>query len=114
MIINNLIKCIIKQSRNIRHKFIITIIKYFVPSLYRNLNIDWYTKQLIIKKTNRPIRPFIFFIKEKFNNKLLIGAEIGVYKGKNAKDIIKMLNMERLYLIDIWKNYKKMILLDQI
>ena len=32
----------------------------------------------------------------------LIGAEIGVYKGHNAKDMLEKLDIEKLYLIDVF------------
>ena len=45
------------------------------------------------------------FLKKVFKNKKLKGAEIGVLKGENAISIKEALNMERLYLIDIWDEY---------
>jgi len=35
----------------------------------------------------------------------LIGAEIGVDSGRNALNILKYLDVTKLYLIDIWKGY---------
>ena len=37
--------------------------------------------------------------------KHLTGAEIGVYKGENAKDVLDFLNIEHLVLVDPWKGY---------
>ena len=37
--------------------------------------------------------------------KHLTGAEIGVYKGDNAKEILNFLNIEHLVLVDPWKGY---------
>ena len=45
-------------------------------------------------------------IKKMFGNKLLVGAEIGVYTGKHAKNILKILNMKKLYLIDPYEDYE--------
>jgi predicted O-methyltransferase YrrM len=45
-------------------------------------------------------RPSIKFIKKFINGKKLIGAEIGTWKGINAKIILKTINIEKLYLID--------------
>lgn len=45
------------------------------------------------------------FLEKIFKNKKLKGAEIGVLKGENAISINETLNMERLYLIDIWDEY---------
>ncbi len=43
------------------------------------------------------------FIKGQFGNKPLIGAEIGVKGGDNATDILKTLNITKLYLVDSWQ-----------
>ena len=32
----------------------------------------------------------------------LVGAEIGVYKGRNAKEILENLDIKKIYLIDNW------------
>jgi hypothetical protein len=37
----------------------------------------------------------------------LIGAEVGVYKGDNAKEILDFLNIERLVLVDPRKGYNR-------
>ena len=44
---------------------------------------------------------------EKNYTKSLIGAEIGVEAGVHAKQLRKYLDIKKLYLIDIWKNYKE-------
>jgi hypothetical protein len=47
-------------------------------------------------------RPMIQIAKEHFSNKSpLVGAEIGVDKGKNALSILQTLSIKKLYLIDI-------------
>lgn len=38
-------------------------------------------------------------------NKSLIGAEIGVFKGENAESILTTLNIKQLYLIDPYEPY---------
>jgi len=45
-------------------------------------------------------RPSVKFAKKYFNGKDIIVGEIGVYVGHNANDMLKRLNIERLYLID--------------
>src|SRR3990170_3298790 len=50
-------------------------------------------------------RPSFRFMKKYFENKALIGVEIGVYKGANSLHILKNMNIKLLYLIDPWKNY---------
>ena len=44
-------------------------------------------------------RPMIRYIKT-MNKKDLVGAEIGVLNGENAKNILQSLNIKKLYLID--------------
>ena len=77
---------------NLRHK----IVKLIAPKLFEgHLRYE----QLI----NRPMFEEIC----KLNRKKLIGVEIGVQKGNNALVILKNLNIEKLYLIDIWQIYNK-------
>lgn len=46
------------------------------------------------------------FIKQKFGNQLIIGAEVGIEKGFHALDILQnMLNVKLLYLIDPYSEY---------
>ncbi len=46
------------------------------------------------------------FVKEKFQGEPIIGAEIGVYSGGNALDILQsMPNIKLLYLIDPYEPY---------
>ena len=52
-------------------------------------------------KTSDYIRPFLKFAKEYFNRSL-IGAEIGIYCGDNALDILKNLDITCLHLVDLW------------
>lgn len=88
-----------KNTEKIRFNIVSLIIKQFTPSLYKNI-------LPIIKRnwSNTP-RPAILFMKMYFNKNIIIGAEIGVDKGKNAESILKELNIKELYLIDAWFNY---------
>ena len=52
-------------------------------------------------------RPSIKFIKERFGNKELFGAEIGVFSGVNAKSILKTLTIKKMYLIDPYQKFDK-------
>ena len=45
------------------------------------------------------------FAKNYFKEKKIMVAEIGTYKGINAKQILKNLNVRSLYVIDLWDNY---------
>ena len=51
------------------------------------------------------MRPAIQFIHNKFENKPLIGVEVGVEKGIHAMEILNSLNLDKLYLSDIWRPY---------
>ena len=50
-------------------------------------------------------KPAIKFMKHYFKNKEITGAEVGVYVGRNAKSILQILNIKKLYLIDFYQNY---------
>ena len=54
-------------------------------------------------------RPFLRFLRNYYQGEEeeegLIGVEVGVYKGENAKDILKYLPVKKLYLIDPYKHY---------
>jgi hypothetical protein len=45
------------------------------------------------------------YVKES-SSKPLVGAEIGVYRGINAQQILEDMNIEMLYAIDPWEEYK--------
>jgi len=42
------------------------------------------------------------FIKKETNHEL-VGAEIGVHMGNNVEDMLKNLNIKKLYLVDCWQ-----------
>lgn len=51
-------------------------------------------------------RPAIKFIRKHFKgSRSLKGVEFGIYTGGNAKSMLKTLNIEKLYLVDPYKNY---------
>lgn len=51
-------------------------------------------------------RPMIRYIKENnYENKELVGVEIGVYHGDNSLSILMSLPIKKLYLIDPYLNY---------
>jgi len=52
------------------------------------------------------MRPCMNFVKKRFPDKSLIGAEIGVLRGENALDVLQsMSNVKLLYLIDPYLVY---------
>jgi len=97
-----------KLFQKIRYFLILNIVKVFAPNLYKTL-LKLNSKQIIsiryLKIFTKTLRPAILFIKNKYKNKELIGVELGVQLGLNAKYILKELNMFKLYLIDIWNKY---------
>ena len=53
------------------------------------------------------VRPMIQYVRENYNGGL-VGVELGVRNGTNAKNILRILpNIKTLYLIDIWKDYSQ-------
>lgn len=48
------------------------------------------------------MRQFIFELKNWFSDSLLSGAEIGVERGDNTRDILHVLKVSKLTLVDIW------------
>ena len=63
------------------------------------------SKMLELSITRDNPREFIKFAKEYFKGRKIIGAEIGVQYGMNAKYMLKELNLETLYLIDPYGKY---------
>jgi len=51
------------------------------------------------------IRPMTSFLKKNTEGPL-VGAEVGVWEGMNAKNILENLNIKLLYLVDPWKRYR--------
>ena len=52
------------------------------------------------------VRYFTKYLQQNYTEKLT-GVEIGVYKGENAENILKTLDIEKLYLIDPYKWYEE-------
>ena len=99
-----------KKTEKVRYRIVALILKQLTPVLYEKINFNTFVGKRVFqpKTDNVPsiIRPTIKYIKENFNEKLIIGVEIGVERGRNSKNILKELNIEKLYLIDAWDNYK--------
>ena len=80
---------ITEKTAKIRHG----IVRLIAPKIY---------KEAAPRKT----RPFTKFIQKKFNDKSLLGVEIGVLKGFNALNLLDNLNIEKIYLIDPYGAYE--------
>lgn len=50
-------------------------------------------------------RHSIRFAKKYFKNKKITAVEVGTYEGRNAKSILKELNIEKFYIVDPYENY---------
>ena len=100
---------IAKNTIKIRYKTVALIIKILTPKLFEKLDFNYFVnKRISILKMDNVLsvtRPTIKFIKKKFNDKLIIGAEIGVQRGLNSEDILKQLNIKKIFLIDAWDDY---------
>lgn len=100
-----------KITVKIRYKLVFKIIKYITPNLSYKLDSILLGSQISLGNIQKIIsqtpRPAIRLIKTHFKQKRLIGVEIGVRKGNNAKSILKELNILKLYLVDIWNDYNE-------
>ena len=82
--------------------------KLLTPKLSEAIDHQTFNRNhIVLKKDINPIniRPAIAFMKQYFKNKALIGLELGVMRGNNARSILDNLNIKRLYLVDAWINY---------
>ena len=52
------------------------------------------------------MRNSIGFLKSMFGNTKILGVEIGVFEGEYSKELLKELNIEKLYLIDSYEIYE--------
>ena len=84
-----------KHTINTRYKMMFKITKHLTPQLNERFS------NASKKVTNTP-RPAITMIKKRYGNIPLTGAEIGVQRGDNAQSMLDELNIEKLYLIDVW------------
>ena len=51
--------------------------------------------------------------KKHFGDKQVVGAEIGVWKGENAREMLKLLNLKCLFLVDAYRDYDGYNRIDQ-
>ena len=104
-----IVNSMFKKTEKIRYKFADLVLKKLTPSLYKKMCmmslIGVRADYKIADSVSVVPRPFIKIIKERFDKKLIKGAEIGVARGINSENILKELNIEKLYLIDVWDNY---------
>lgn len=100
-----------KNTGRMRYTFVALIIKHLTPSLYKKFNLISLVGGQIFPFISNGVsvvpRPSIKIMKKKFNGKLVKGVEVGVNSGRNSKSILEELNVEKLYLVDIWNNYEE-------
>lgn len=93
----------------LRHRFTVNFaLKHLTPHLYKKIEtlglIGYGTGHKHLKFVAKTPRPSILAIKEILGTGL-IGAEIGVGEGVNAKSILEIIKPEGLFLIDAWEDY---------
>lgn len=77
-----------KHTRPVRQFVMLKIAGVVTPRLLKRMDPNWLP------------RPMIRFASEHFRGRPVVGAEIGVFYGFNAKSILQTLNITKLYLID--------------
>jgi hypothetical protein len=96
------------KTKRIRYNIAKYILKFLTPKLFESISIQTFkANNIVFNKDIKPIevRPAINFIANKFKNQSLIGLELGVKRGNNAKSILENLNIQKLYLVDLWLDY---------
>lgn len=95
--------------RDVRYKVMKTLIKNITPELYKEIKrISSMGSAFNMKYFNFEIgipRQSTVFMKKYFQNHKVIGAEIGVLNGYNSENLLKELNIKKLYLIDYFESY---------
>lgn len=86
--------CIAKKTGQLRRQLVLLPMKVLTPRLATDIE-----DHLSCFVSEVP-RPFTRFLLRRFGNKSLRGAEIGFGYGNNAENMLKTLNMKRLYCID--------------
>lgn len=89
-------KWVSRKTAGVRYSVVLKIVKVATPSLYKTVSM--YDSAWVP-------RPMINFASVIFNGKPVVGAEIGVFEGRNAKSILQTLNVQKLYLIDPYVQY---------
>lgn len=98
--------------KKIRYHILKAVAKTITPSFYR-VNMKPYLDKIekpFLDGLEHPHRPAITNIIKNyapFQNRPLKGAEIGVFYGANALNILGNLSIKKLYLVDIWEKYKQ-------
>lgn len=81
------------------------LFKALKPVKFQEKDLSDYQLYSIIDELLKRNRPMIRFIYNKFGKMPLVGAELGVAGGSNARYIMQLLNLSEFHLIDIWEDY---------
>lgn len=99
----NIKEMIKAKTVKFRKQVVLGVAKTLTPLLHQEfMEIDQYV--------GRTPRPFTLMLKETFGSKPLVGVEIGFGCGGNACSLLNILNLKRLYCVDvklnktIWQN----------
>ncbi len=96
MITSAIIELDSRLKRKMENKNIGMLIKKVIHNILGKFDLQ-------IRRNNP--REFILFAKEYFKEKEVMGAEVGVQFGVNAKYMFKELNIKKLYAIDSYEGY---------
>jgi len=81
-----------EKTSSARHFVDYLTVKIFYPTVYKFV---------------QPTKAMTTFVKNRFKNKSLVGIVIGTASGENAENIMKNLNISKLFLIDPYASYKE-------
>ena len=98
-----------KYTVRVRYKIVSNLIKYLTPNLYFKASMMGFvgkSRDNEFDSLASVPRPSIKIMQNYFGNRLVNGVEVGVLRGDNADSILNELNIKKLYLIDIWDDYK--------
>lgn len=78
-----------------RYYLSLLMMSFLAPKLHKRVMYR-------MRNLNRMPRPFTVFLKKYFSDKYVVGAEVGVYHGKNARNMFDELAVDLMYLVDLW------------
>jgi hypothetical protein len=82
--------------KKIGYKILMKFLRKYSKNIYRKI----IQTPLVINVLPRPVENKIL---NYFKDKSLTGCEIGVLRGDHSESMLKFLNIQKLYLIDIWE-----------
>jgi len=101
LIVESVITSLKRASEPVRHR----LVRFIAPKLF----IEFQTYKSFRQVSADVPRPAVSFMKESLRGDL-VGAEIGVAGGRNARSIFETLSIEKLFLIDPYASYSELTL----